>query len=162
MKKEKISLFEKIDITEPNFAKKLYSKEKTKCKIKVICVTLAAIGSICGYLYIFGEIDKSSAAHDICGVVWFIGLIAAIIAGSVINFFKVILKVGQLGYHLVPFILLDILGFVFGLAFGLMVAVTLPVIPAAMTLYQSWQNLKDAESYLLEEQLVKPNIQEER
>ncbi len=151
MNKEKAreKLFERVNIADPEYAQKLYDKEKIKLKIKLVCIIIAAMGSICGYIYVFGEqIDKNTFWHSVCGVMWMLGLLSTLVAGSFFNIFKVIFKVGQFGYNLIPFFLLNLLGFVFGLAFGIIVAITLPVIPCAMTLYQSWQNMNDAEDYL--------------
>lgn len=148
MKKENVKLFEKIEITDPEYAKKLYEKESKKWNLKLICTIIAAVGSVCGFLCMSDTLDKTGFLYDLVQFVWFVGLVAMLVAGSVINTLKLIFKVGQLGYYIVPFVLLDLIGFVFGLAFGLIITLMLPVVPAAMTLYQSWQNKKTAEEYL--------------
>lgn len=149
MKKEKnkVSLFEKVNITDPEYAEKLYQKEKKKQKIKLICTGLAAIGSIAGLLYISGSIESETLIVAIFGV-WAVGFIAALVAGSFINFFKVVFKFASIIYYIIPFILFDILGFVFGLAIGLIGVVLFPVIPCIITLWQSRQNMKYAKDYL--------------
>lgn len=149
MKKEKnkVRLFESVNITDPEYAEKLYQKEKKKQKIKLICTGIAAIGSIAGLLYISGSIESEALIVAIFAV-WAVGFIAALIAGSFINFFKVVFKFASIIYYIIPFILLDILGFVFGLAIGLMGVVLFPIIPCIITLWQSRQNMKYAKDYL--------------
>lgn len=47
-KMKKVNLFEKLEITDPDYATKLYEKEKRKWKFKLICTGIAALGSIAG------------------------------------------------------------------------------------------------------------------
>ena len=149
MKKKKVSLFEKVEITDKSYAQKLYEKEKIKMKIKTVCTVIAAVGSICGVVAITGKVNSSpSLIVNLVSFIWLAGIAAALISGSVINTLKFILKFGQIGFYIVPFALIDLLGFVLGLAFGLIAMLILPVVPSLMTLYQSYINMKDAKDFL--------------
>ena len=149
MKKEKIkvNLFERVDITDPEYAQKMYDKEKSKFKLKLICTAVALIGSI-GGLYCFNSVGAKDFLYNLLGVLWLLGIASVIVAGSFVNLFKFIVKFGKFGYYLaVPFPL-DIVCFVFGLAIGFLLCFIFPVIPCVITLYQSWKNLNAAKDYL--------------
>lgn len=146
-KMKKVNLFEKVDITDPDYATKLYEKEEQKWKLKLICTVIAALGSIGSMLN--GNFLQSD--HDvlatICGFFWLGGIVASFIA-SPINVLKVILKFGSVAYHIVPFLLIDLVSFILGLGLGFVAVFMLPVIPCLVTLYQSHQNMKYAKDYL--------------
>lgn len=144
---KKVNLFEKVDITDPDYATKLYEKEEQKWKVKLICTAIAALGSVGSMLNgNFLQSDNDFLA-GICGLFWLSGIIAAFIS-SPINVFKVILKCGSIAYHIVPFLLIDLAAFVLGLGLGFVAVFMLPVIPCLVTLYQSRQNMKYAKDYL--------------
>ena len=146
-KMKKVNMFEKVHITDPDYATKLYEKEEQKWKFKLICTAIATLGSVGSMLN--GNFLQSD--HDvlatICGFLWLGGIVASFIA-SPINVLKVIFKFGSVAYHLVPFLLIDLVAFVLGLALGFVAAFMLPVIPCLVTLYQSHQNMKYANDYL--------------
>lgn len=146
--KKKVSLFERIEITDPEYAQKVYDKEKSRFKFKLICGAIALIGSICALVMFKVLSSGNEFLSALLSAFWLLGIVASMIAGYLLNFFKVILKFGQIAYHIIPFVLVDLVGFVFGAAFGLMVCFMLPIVPCAVTLYQSYQNLKDTKDYL--------------
>ncbi len=144
--KKKENLFERIEITDPEYAQKMYDKEQSKFKFKLICTAVAFIGSIGGYCMINKVGDDF--VISCMSILWLLGLIATIVAGSIGNFFKIILKFGQTAYNIVPFVLIDIVCFVIGLALGLFACLLFPVVPCAITLYQSREDIKSAKDYL--------------
>lgn len=145
--KEKVRLFEKVEITDPEYAQKLYDKEESKFKWKLICFGVALLGSIGGAIC-FGNVGANGFVYDLLGVLWLLGIAAVIAAGSFMSLIKIILKFGKIAYTIVPFILIDVVCFIFGAAFGFIVCMILPVIPCGMTLYQSYKNIKEAQNYL--------------
>ena len=145
--KKPVNFFERIEVTDPDYAQKVYDKESSRFKLKQICMCLALVASICGLVMV--------SVHDIApflissmGFLWLLGFIATIIAGSLANYLKIVFKFGQAAYYHIPFIFVDIVCFILGATIGLMVCLMFPVIPCVITLYQSYQNLKGAKEYL--------------
>lgn len=146
-KKEKVTFFERIEITDPEYAQKIYDKENSRFKLKLVCTGVAFIASICGFIMLNVH-NASSFLSGLMGFLWLLGIVATIIAGSLLNFIKVILKFGKFAYCIVPFILINMVCFVFGALIGFIVCLIFPVVPCGITLYQSYQNLKDTKNYL--------------
>lgn len=144
--KKKVSLFERIEITDPDYAQKMYDKEVNKFKFKLICTGVALVGSVGGW-FLINPISNNFLSTCL-SVLWLVGVIATIAAGSIGNLFKVIFKFGKIAYNIVPFILIDLVCFVFGLALGFLVCMLFPVVPCAITLYQSKENIRNAKDYL--------------
>ena len=145
--KKKVAFFEGIEITDPEYAQKVYDKENSRFKFKLVCAGMALIASICGFVMVNVHSDMGFLS-SLMGFLWLLGMIATVIAGSLLNFFKIVLKFGQVAYYLVPFVLIDVVCFVFGAVIGFVVCLMFPVVPCAITLYQSYQNLKDTKDYL--------------
>ena len=145
--KKKVRLFEKVEITDPEYAQKLYGKEESKFKWKLICTGVALIGSIGGY-YCFNNTGDSGFLTGLLGTLWLLGIAAVVAAGSFKSLFGIIIKFGKFGWYIVPFAGLDLIGFAFGAVFGVMASLIFPVIPCAITLYQSYKNMNDAKDYL--------------
>jgi len=148
MKKEKVTFFETPKFENKNAAQLLFEKETNKWKFKVICTIVAGIGSVCGFL-IFNNYITNDLVSEMAAIIWLIGVIAAILSGSLINYFKVIWKFAKIGWFIIPFFILDILGFVFGGAIGLIIVVLLPVVPAIISLIQAKKNKKEAEKFII-------------
>ena len=145
--KKKVSFFERIEITDPDYAQKVYDKENGRFKFKLICTGLALIASICGLVMVNVHSDMAFLS-SLLGFLWFLGMIATVLAGSLLNFLKIILKFGQVAYYIVPFVLVDVVCFALGALLGFIVCLIAPVVPCAITLYQSYQNLNDTKNYL--------------
>ena len=148
MEKKKVKFFERIEITDPEYAQKVYDKETKRFKLKLICAGVSLIGSICGFVLFNGSGMDRGFLMSLMGILWGLGIVATFVAGSLLNFFKIILKFGQAAYNIVPYIFIDMLCFVFGAALGLIVCFVFPVVPCSLALYQSYHNLKDAKDYL--------------
>ena len=146
-KMKKVNLFEKVDITDSDYATKLYEKEEQKWKFKLTCTVIAVLGSIGSLLYANYMNSDNEFLSSTFAILWLCGMIAAVIT-SPINIFRVIFKFGSVAYYVVPFILIDLVAFVLGLALGFIAVTMLPVIPCLVTLYQSHQNMKYAKDYL--------------
>ena len=147
MKKEKVNFFERLEITDPEYAQKLYDKEEKKLKLKLICTAIAAVGSI-GGAYCFTNVRSSGFLFNLLGFFWIAGMVAIIVAGSFKNLLNIILKFGKIAYYIIPFPLIDIFCFIFGAAIGFIACMVLPVIPCGITLYQSYKNINEAKNYL--------------
>ncbi len=148
MKKEKVDFFETEEITDAEEALLTQDKETKRLKIKLICTAIALLGSIGGYLCMWSNIDKTGLLYEATGVVWLLGIIAMFVAGSFFSVIKTIFKVGQLAYRIVPFYILDIFAFIIGLALGVMLAFSFPIIPCLMMLYNSYKSIQNAEEFL--------------
>ena len=145
--KKKVGLFEKVEITDPEYAQKMYDKEESKFKWKLICTGVALLGSI-GGLCCFNHAVTNDFLYGLLGLLWLLGIAAVIAAGSFMSLISIILKFGKIAYTIVPFILIDVVCFIFGAALGFVACMVLPVIPCAITLYQSYKNMTEAKNYL--------------
>lgn len=141
------TLFEKVDITDPEYAQKLYEKETQKFKIKVICAGISLLTSISWLLYFLLESVLPTAVEDLLLVPLGIGIIATIVAGP-ITVLKTIFKVGKIGYTIMPIILLDAFCFIIGICLALAALLIVPVLYCAVILYQSYKTKKAAEEFL--------------
>ncbi len=65
MPKNKIDFFEESEITDLEYAQKIYDTETTKFKTKLICCIVAAVGSVCGYFGIWGGIKPGSFLQSV-------------------------------------------------------------------------------------------------
>lgn len=148
MKKEKGDFFETEEITDANEALLTQDKETKRLKVKLICTAIALLGSIGGYIVMWASNGKDGFWYTLCGCVWLLGIIAMFVAGSFFSVIKTIFKVGQFAYRIVPFYILDLLAFVIGLALGVMLTFSFPVIPCLMMLYNSYKSLQNAEEFL--------------
>ena len=146
--KKKVAFFERIEITDPEYAQKMYEKEKNRFKFKLICGAVALVGSIAGLVTFNSSPSGNEFLLGLLSILWLLGIVASMIAGFLMNFFKVILKFGQIAYYIVPLAWLDIFAFVMGAAIGLIVCFIFPIVPCAITLYQSYNNLRDTKDYL--------------
>ena len=145
--KKKVTLFEKTEITDPDYAQKVYDRENGRFKLKLVCTGLALVASICGLIMVcFSGITGFLAS--LMGFLWLLGFVATVFAGALPNYFKIILNSGQTAYFYVSFVLIDIICFVLGATIGLMLCLALPIIPCGITLYQSYQNLKETKDFL--------------
>ena len=148
-KKEKVKLFERVEISGPEFAKELYEKESKKFKFRLIC-TIAALAATLAFSLFLGPLKNLTdiAVIDILvSSVYIIGMILTVVSGPV-GVLKLFLKAGKFCYWIVPFVLFDLIGFIFGLCMALSVFCFAPVVFAAYNLYQSYITKKDASEFL--------------
>ncbi len=148
-KKEKVSLFEAPTFENKNAAEELLEKENKKWNFKLICTAVAGVGSIFGWLIFNESLINNDVVAFIGAILWILGIIGAMLAGSFFNYFKIIWKFAKFGWYIVPFFLWDLLGFAFGAVIGLMVVLLLPVVPAALSLVQARRNKQEAEKFLV-------------
>lgn len=145
MKKEKVSLFEKPEITNREYAQKTYDQESAKFKFKLICAGLSLLTSL-GWL-LQSVLGDSQFASILTGILLLIGFAATIIS-SPITLIKTAFKLVRFGWYIVPFALVDL----FGAAVGAMAAIALfgfaPVVYCVIGLYQSYLSKKEAERFL--------------
>lgn len=78
MKKEKVNLFEKIDINDPDYAQRVYDKETEKFKFKLICGGISLLTSI-AWLCV-NAFGMNSVAANITGLFIPVGIIATILS----------------------------------------------------------------------------------
>lgn len=147
MKKEKITLFEKVEITDPEYAQKLYDKETQKFKLKLICAGISLLTSISWLLFFLLESVMPTTVEDLLLIPMAVGIIVAVVAGP-ITVVKTVFKIAGTGWRIIPFFLLDIVGFLFGLIFAVLGLLFVPVLYCAIILYQSYNTKKEAEAFL--------------
>lgn len=143
----KNTLFEKVEITDPEYAQKLYEKETQKFKMKVICAGISLLTSISWLLYFLLESVLPTTVEDLLLIPITIGMIATIIAGP-ITIIKTIFKVSKIGWDIMPFFILGMLGFLFGFIFAVLALLFVPILHCAVILYQSYKTKKAAEEFL--------------
>ncbi len=146
--KKKLGFFEKIEITDPEYAQKMYNNETVRFKRKLICAGIALVGSLCGFFMLNHIGTGGGFLSDLLSVLWLLGFVAAIVAGSLLNFFKIIIQFGKIAYYIVPFVFIGAICFVFGAAVGFIVCFAFPIVPCGITVYQSYKNLKESKNYL--------------
>ncbi len=152
MKKEKktISLFEKVKIEDPAYAQKLYDKECLKFKIKLICTVYCAVGSIIISLILWGPLKDypETLFLDIVAIFGLLSYVACIVGGGLIKGLKLLGYIGLAAWYIIPIFPIDLIALAVAGVFSLMVLMSAPVIPAAISLYQSYKNKKEAEEFL--------------
>lgn len=149
MSKKKVSLFEKIDISDRDYAQKLYDKEKQWLKVVLICTAISAVATVTDMIMLHLGSDISGTIFEFIVVaMWFVGLISQLISGKVLIPIKMIWTLMKIGYNIIPIILFDLFGAVAGLVVGAVIVIYVPIISCLYALYQSYQNMKDAEQFL--------------
>ena len=143
--KEKTSLFTKAEIHGVDYAQAMYNEESLKFKIKLICAVISLLSPLSFLISVlFGDAGFFNVLETIliciaCG--------ATLISNPIISV-KTILKFGIIGYWIVPFIIINIFGFVFGIFLALVVFIAFPTFYCIVGLIQSYRNKKDARDYL--------------
>ena len=142
---KKQSLFTKAEIHGVDYAQAMYNEESMKFKIKLICAVISLLSPLSLLISIlFGDAGFLNVLETVlvciaCG--------ATIIANPIISA-KTILKFGIVGYWIVPFIIINIIGFVFGIFLALVVFIAFPTFYCIVGLVQSYRNKRDARNYL--------------
>lgn len=159
-KKEKVKLFEKVEISGPEFAKELYEKESKKFKFRLVCTIAALIATLIFILFSgpLSSLSDIAVIETVSIVIYVGGLLCTLLSGPV-GVLKLFLKAGKFCYWIVPFILFDLIFFVIGLAVALIAFCVAPVIFAAYNLYQSYLTKKDAQEFLALADIVQNNEQ---
>ena len=143
--KEKTSLFTKAEIHGVDYAQAMYNEDSLKFKIKLICAVISLLSPLSFLISVlFGDAGFFNVLETIliciaCG--------ATLISNPIISV-KTILKFGIIGYWIVPFIIINIFGFVFGIFLALVVFIAFPTFYCIVGLIQSYRNKKDARDYL--------------
>lgn len=149
-KKEKVSFFEKVEFENSSVANDFLAKENRNIKFKFICAVLAGVGTLVmslGMNQTTTHIFDSDLMGTIGVIIFVAGIIATLLSGP-LNIVKLIWKLGKFCYWVVPFLLVDLAAFVFGLCMGLVVFMYFPVVFAVYNLYQSYRNKVEAEKYI--------------
>ena len=146
MKKEKVRLFERIRVDDPEWARKTYDRENARFKIKMICTAVSLLTPIGWWVYSWG-LEVGAVLDFVFSLLMMLGWGATIVAapGQV---FKTILALAKIGWYIVPFVFFDLIGFVAGMSLGLVAFLYVPTVFCAMGIYQSHLNRKAAEEYL--------------
>lgn len=146
-KKEKVNLIDTLEFESVEAAEIFLKKSEKKWKVKLICTVIAAVGTI-GILLVFNDAITNDILGGIFAILGLAGIIAAIVAGSFFNYIKVIWKCAKIGYCIVPFYLLDLVGFLIGAGVGMLIVCLLPVVPAGITLLQYKGNIEVAKDFI--------------
>lgn len=142
---EKTSLFTKAEIHGVDYAQAMYNEESAKFKFKLICAIISLLSPLSLLISVlFGDAGFLTVLETVlvciaCG--------ATLIANPIVSA-KTILKFGVIGYLIVPFIIINIIGFIFGIFLALFVFIAFPTFYCIIGLIQSYRNKKDAKEYL--------------
>lgn len=115
--------------------------------MKLICAGVSLLTSVSWLIYLLLESVLPTTVEDLLLVPLGIGIIATIISGP-ITVVKTIFKIARTGWYIIPFFLLDIVVFLFGLIFAVLGLLFVPVLYCAINLYQSNKTKKAAEEFL--------------
>lgn len=143
--KKKVQLFEGVEISDLEYARTVYNKEKSRLKFKLICAGIALLTSI---IWLFSDTIKDlHVISTVMAIIMSAGYVAALISCPFV-IIKTVFKVARFMYALVPFILLDVFAGAIGLVAALFVFLYAPVAYCAIGIYQSYKNLNEAKAFL--------------
>ena len=142
---QKTSLFTKEEIHGVDYAQTMYDKESTKFKIKCICAGVSLLAPLAWLLSVlFGDAGFLNILET---VFLCIGCGATLIANPIVSV-KTIWKFGTAGYWVLPFIIINLIGFILGIFLALVILAMFPTFYCIIGLIQSHRNKKDARDYL--------------
>ena len=142
--KKQERLFERIEITDQEFAQKMYNDEPKKFKFKLICAGISLFSTVGFFLW---KVDLGTFLNNLIAFVSIAGWIATIIS-SPLNVLKTIVKFAKIGRYIIPFYFFDLIGVVLGAFLALYIFYGFPIIYCIIGLYQSYLNKKAAKDYL--------------
>lgn len=142
--KKKEKLFERVEITDQEFAQLTYDTEQKKFKFKLICTGISLFSTLGVFLW---KVDLGAILNELIAFVTIAGWVATLIS-SPLNVLKTIVKFAKIGWYIVPFYLIDLIGAALGAVLALYIFYAFPVVFCVIGLYQSYLNKKDAEEYL--------------
>ncbi len=143
--KEKEKFFERMEISDPEYAQKVYNKEHNWFKFKLICAGIALPTSI---IWFFSDAIKDlPVISTVMAIIMSAGYVAALISCPFM-IIKTVFKVARFMYALVPFILLDVFAGAIGLVAALFMFLYAPAVYCAIGIYQSYKNLNEAKAFL--------------
>ena len=139
-------LFENVTFNDAAYAKDIRDKSAAKLEKLKIALIIAAIATICSIIAF--KFSKHEALSNVFFVIAVVGAIASYILGGGINIaIKWALKIGKIGWFILPFPI-DIATGLFAILFSLLSFFFLPVIFVALNYYQANKDYKAAEEYL--------------
>ena len=138
------SIFERREITDAQLAQEIYETERKKLTFKLVCAIISLFSTVSFLLMKkdFGPILDEIIAF--CGIAGWI----ATIASNPLNVLKSIVKFAKIGWYIIPFYFIDLLGLAIGAVFALYILFAFPIAYCAIGLYQSYINMSDAKEYL--------------
>lgn len=142
--KTKEKLFERVEITDQEFAQQTYEKEQKKFKFKLICTVISLFSTVGCFLW---KVDLGAFLNELIAFVTVAGWVATLIS-SPLNVLKTIVKFAKIGWCIVPFYFIDLIGAALGAVLALYIFYAFPVVFCIVSLFQSYLNKKDAEEYL--------------
>ncbi len=148
MEKQKVTLFDKLNLTDKTHAQKVYERECFKFRIKLICALLAILPSIC--LLIYKSVAGIPILATLVDVVGAAGWIATLVSCP-LTILKGVWKLVKMGWSIVPFFFFDLVGAAFGFVVAIFILVYAPVVYCAYGLYQCYLHKREAEEYLTTE-----------
>ena len=105
-KKEKVSLFEAPTFENKNAAEELLEKENKKWNFNLFCTAVAGVGSIFGWLIFNESLINNDVVAFIGAILWILGIIGAMLAGSFFNYFNTITGICKVLLPPFPFALI--------------------------------------------------------
>lgn len=145
--KKRETMFEKgMEFTSVADAQATYNKADKKFKFTLICSAVSILATIAWALS-STAIYAHPVGMEICDAMMKVGLIAMFI-GTNVNYFKYLFKAIKITWFIIPIFPLDLFFCLFGAAAFFIFSLFLPVVPCLFTLYQTYINKKEAETYL--------------
>ena len=156
MAKEKKEMFEKMEFNDAAYAKSIQEESLAKLgrvKIGVIIATIATVCSVLGIIVpeVFIKNNQSPVTHFLeifILIAPILAIVSYIIGGGFLNAIKWAIKIGKLGYHLIPIIVVDLfIGFA-AMVLALMAFLFAPIIFVGLNYIQIKRDYDDATTYL--------------
>lgn len=143
--KENASLFTQKEIHGMEYAQKEYKNECVKFKIKLICTAVSLLAPLS--LLVFSLFGDDGILNILESVMVYIACGVTLISNPIISL-KTIWKFGIVGYLILPFIIINIIGFILGIFLALGLFVVFPTFYCIIGLVQSYRDKKEIRNYL--------------
>ncbi len=143
--KTKEKLFERVVMTDQEFAQQTYDSEQKKFKFKLVCTGISLFSTVGYFLW---KVDLGTFLNELIAFLTVAGWIATLLS-SPLNILKTIFKFAKIGWYIVPFYLIDLIGAILGAVLALYIFYAFPVVFCIIGLFQSYLNKEDAKEYLM-------------
>lgn len=143
--KENASFFTKKEIHGIEYAQKEYDMECLRFRMKLVCAGISLLSPLSFLVFsIFGDVGIWNVIETLMIVV----ACGATLAANPIISLRTVWKFGVIGYWIVPFLLINFIGFILGIFLALMLFIVFPTFYCVIGLIQSYRDKKDTRTYL--------------
>lgn len=139
--RKKEVLFEEVEFSNREEAEKKMKLSKIWLIICAVCAVISIPGTV--IMSTVGFDNNSTAIFALLGVV-----AAALVSGRFIDTIKFVFKMTKIGYRLVPFYIIDLIGALIGMAIGLLSIIYIPALSCLYNLGKSFKSYKKAKEYV--------------